>query len=222
MIYVIGDIHGDIIKYRSVMSKIKLKAEDHLYVLGDVIDRQPNGIDILLELMQMSNVTVLLGNHELMMIEVLKDEFQWNIDKRWYVNGGMSTHNAFRDLCREQKEAVCNYLSQMPLTIEVTVNDICYLLVHGMPPELKDTLPNNSESLKEFATWIRITPDDKMPSGKVVIFGHTPTEYYQDETPLRIWHGGDKIGIDCGCGNEHPACRLACIRLDDMAEFYSE
>lgn len=37
----------------------------------------------------------------------------------------------------------------------------------------------------------------------------------------RIWHGNNIIDIDCGCGNlrsEHR--RLACLRLDDMAEFY--
>ena len=37
----------------------------------------------------------------------------------------------------------------------------------------------------------------------------------------RIWHGNNIIDIDCGCGNlrsEHR--RLACLRLDDMADFY--
>ena len=65
-------------------------------------------------------------------------------------------------------------------------------------------------------------PDDKIPNDKTVIFGHTPTEYYQDDIPLKIWHGGDKIGIDCGSGKTRSSCRLACLRLDDMAEFYSE
>ncbi len=222
MIYVMSDIHGDLKKYRSVMSKINLQAEDNLYILGDVIDRYPNGIEILFELMRMSNTTVLLGNHELMMSEVIKDEFQWNKVRKWYINGGMATHNAFRDLSRDRKEAISGFIEQMPLTAEVQVNGINYLLVHGIPPDLKDAIPNSAESEKEFATWMRITPEDIMPSGKIVIFGHTPTEYYQEGTPLRIWHGGDKIGIDCGCGNECPVCRLACLRLDDMAEFYSE
>lgn len=39
MIYVMSDIHGDLKKYRSVMSKINLQDEDHLYILGNVINR---------------------------------------------------------------------------------------------------------------------------------------------------------------------------------------
>lgn len=109
MIYVMSDIHGDLKKYRSVMSKINLQAEDHLYILGDVIDRYPNGIEILSELMRIPNTIVLLGNHEIMMSEVIKDEFQWNKVRKWYINGGMATHNAFRDLSKERKKTSANF-----------------------------------------------------------------------------------------------------------------
>jgi len=61
-----------------------------------------------------------------------------------------------------------------------------------------------------------------MPKGKTVIFGHAPTEFYQEDVPLKIWNNNDKISIDCGSGNEHNACRLACLRIDDMTEFYSD
>ena len=37
---------------------------------------------------------------------------------------------------------------------------------------------------------------------------------------MRIYHGSGRIGIDCGCA--YPEGRLACLRLDDMKEFYSE
>lgn len=53
-----------------------------------------------------------------------------------------------------------------------------------------------------------------------LIFGHTPTDYYQKAIPLEIWYGTNCIGIDCGCA--YPYGRLACLRLDDMCVFYSE
>ena len=56
MIYVMSDIHGHMARFRSVMKKIDLKPEDTLYVLGDVIDRNADGIRILRELMAMPNV----------------------------------------------------------------------------------------------------------------------------------------------------------------------
>ena len=46
MIYVMSDIHGQKRRFDSVMRQIGLRAEDTLYVLGDVIDRNPDGIGI--------------------------------------------------------------------------------------------------------------------------------------------------------------------------------
>lgn len=71
MIYVMSDIHGNYSRYKSIMRQIKLKKKDHLYVLGDCIDRNPDGLKILKELYYRHNATVLLGNHELMMLEAL-------------------------------------------------------------------------------------------------------------------------------------------------------
>ena len=56
MIYVMSDIHGNFENFESIMEKINLKPEDKLYVLGDVIDRQPYGLLILQKLMKMGNV----------------------------------------------------------------------------------------------------------------------------------------------------------------------
>lgn len=57
MIYVLSDIHGQKRRFESIMKQINLQAEDTLYVLGDVIDRNPDGIKILRKLMTMPNVT---------------------------------------------------------------------------------------------------------------------------------------------------------------------
>ena len=47
MIYVMSDIHGNSRRFNSIMEQIKLKDTDTLYILGDVIDRYPDGIRIL-------------------------------------------------------------------------------------------------------------------------------------------------------------------------------
>ncbi len=54
----------------------------------------------------------------------------------------------------------------------------------------------------------------------MLIFGHTPTCYFQNKEPLCICKTDNAIGIDCGAGFEDG--RLSCLRLDDMQEFYSE
>ncbi len=71
MTYVMSDIHGNSARFYSVMEQIHLQPEDTLYVLGDVIDRYPDGIRILRLLMRMPNARLLLGNHEYMMLNAL-------------------------------------------------------------------------------------------------------------------------------------------------------
>lgn len=46
MIYVMSDIHGHMRRYKDIMRQIHLKKDDHLYVLGDVIDRWSHGLPI--------------------------------------------------------------------------------------------------------------------------------------------------------------------------------
>ena len=73
MIYVMGDIHGNMRRFNSVMEQIHLTADDTLYVLGDVIDRYPDGLVILRKLMAMPNVKMILGDHEYMMLRAIGD-----------------------------------------------------------------------------------------------------------------------------------------------------
>ena len=71
MIYVMSDIHGNLRRFNSIMEQINLTDKDTLYVLGDVIDRYPDGIRILRKLMAMDNVKMTIGNHEDMMLKSL-------------------------------------------------------------------------------------------------------------------------------------------------------
>ena len=74
-----------------------------------------------------------------------------------------------------------------------------------------------------YAVWKRLDLSDLIPDGYTVIFGHTPTRYYQENYPMEIWRDGNRIGIDCGSGYpEDGFGRLACLRLDDGKVFYSE
>ena len=82
------------------------------------------------------------------------------------------------------------------------------------------TACRRSHSPDEFAVWERQGRRAIAPEGKTVIFGHTPTFRYHRTLPMRIRHGNRLIGIDFGCAYEDG--RLACLRLEDGKEFYSE
>ena len=224
MTYVLSDIHGNLRLYREIMEQINLQPEDTIYVLGDVIDRHPDGITILEELMAMPNTKLLLGNHEDMMLSALTmrvdpDDY-WSVQMRrdaltlWYHNGGRVTHDAMDQLDGTERREIFRFLRSLPNEYRVTVNGRTYLLVHGAPRELCP----GGEDQHEFTVWERLTVDALMPEGVTVIFGHTPTMEYQPDNPLKIWYGNRMIGIDCGSGFPDgwpERRRLACLRLED-------
>ena len=63
--YVVSDIHGEYELFIRLLEEIHLKETDTLYVLGDILDRGPHPIQIILKLMEMPTVVCLTGNHEL-------------------------------------------------------------------------------------------------------------------------------------------------------------
>lgn len=231
MTYVVSDIHGNLQRFDSILKQIQLQPDDTLYVLGDVIDRYPDGIKILGRIMKMSNVKMLLGNHEYMMLNAIghcsdaaEEEFytNWSGRSLWYRNGGEVTHCQLKYMRKDFRAKLFDYLYHLPVNLETEVNGVKYKLVHASPVENYNCYLHSEKykDEKAFAVWSRWTQSQPVPDGYKMIFGHTPTIYFQNEEPLRIWKSKNAIGIDCGCGFEQG--RLACLRLDDMKEFYSE
>ena len=64
--YVVSDVHGEDDRWKAMLEKIHFSAQDTLYILGDVVDRGPHGVEILQEIMHTPNMKMLLGNHEFM------------------------------------------------------------------------------------------------------------------------------------------------------------
>lgn len=239
MTYVLSDIHGNMPNFKSILKQIDLQPEDTLYVLGDVIDRYPEGIRILRMIMAMPNAKMLLGNHEYMMLKAISmphpqpdNPWERNFPNRatrlWYSNGGKVTHEYLKHIRKTIRQEIFDYLKALPLNIDVEVNGKKYKLIHGSPLENYGTNRRYYDTPTEFCVWERWTECDYVPEGYILIFGHTPTINFHDDNPLTIWHSDEAIGIDCGSG--FPAKqnaylekgRLACIRLDDMKEFYSD
>ena len=233
MIYVLSDIHGNSERFNSIMKQIKLQPEDTLYILGDVVDRYPDGIKLLRKIMKMVNVKMLLGNHEYMMLDALdpkveRDKWeQERVVRLWYRNGGDITHYYLKHNRKEVRREIFDFLRELPINIKIEVNGKKYLLVHGSPLENYGWIFREYETKEKFAVWERWQPFDPVPEDYTLVFGHTPTINFQDNDPLEIFYCDNAIGIDCGCGYPKSQFfgetigRLACIRLDDMKVFYS-
>lgn len=230
--YVISDIHGQYDMFMELLDKIKLKGNDTLYVLGDILDRGPHPIKTLMKLMEMPNAICLVGNHEFMALECLEFLMKEITDKSleelnaetldnlvtWQFNGSQSTIDEFRKLDSESQMDVIDFIKDFLLYEEVSVNGKNYLLVHagGNYSQEKDI---EDYSLHELI-WVRADYDVRYFEDTYVITGHTPTQTIKDNPhPGYIYQRNNHIAIDCGA--HYPGGRLAALCLDTGEEYYS-
>lgn len=53
--YTVSDIHGQYALFQKLLESIHFSDDDFLYILGDAIDRGPDGIKILQAIMNMGS-----------------------------------------------------------------------------------------------------------------------------------------------------------------------
>lgn len=232
MIYICSDIHGLYDRYKKLLDTIDLKENDRLYILGDVIDRGPDGIQILQDMMKRPNIIPFMGNHEHMMLMYLYgyDRVAWMLE----CNGGQVTLQAFKRLSIEEQKEITSYLNRMWAVINLRINGHRYSLSHiGICCEDQD-LRADFESpdtdiwkLQKFV-WgmspyeldkIRTYPEELCPT--VFVSGHIVTRRYvfgfdRDEIVVADFDNGCTYAdLDCGCALGSGYGYLACVRLDE-------
>lgn len=229
--YVISDIHGCYDAYMEMLEKINFSKEDMLYVLGDVLDRGPRPIKIILDLMRRPNVVCLAGNHEYMALEclqfLLKEITPENLGEldadmvekllAWQQNGSITTTDEFHKLDSVTRRAVVDFIAEFDLYEEVHIEDKVYILVHA---GLGNFSPDKEmwEYELDDLVWKRPDYETSYFPDKYVITGHTPTMGIESNPhPGYIYRNNNHIAIDCGAGF---GGKLACLCLETMEEFY--
>ena len=103
MIYVISDLHGyPHERFLQLLEKASFGKNDFLYILGDVVDRNGDGgVETLEWLMYQTNVQLILGNHEAML------------------------------LAKETQQDILDYLRDCPLYETVSAGGRDFILVHS-------------------------------------------------------------------------------------------
>lgn len=214
MKYVISDIHGQYDKFIEMLKLINFNENDTLYILGDVIDRGRKSIKALQYIMSQDNMIMLLGNHEEFMLEYYNGDGENR--HYWAINGGNNTFDEIQNIGNDELDKILSYLKSLDLYKTIEVNNNIFHLCHaGL--EFKNGL--FKEQYRDYVLWSRdafIYQDLQMlKENEFVVFGHTPTITINGKD--EIWKNNHKIGIDCGSIFGY---KLACLRLDDMKEFY--
>lgn len=233
MIYVISDIHGEYEKFIRLLEKISFSDRDTLYVLGDVLDRGPHPVKVLLKMMEMPNVIPIAGNHEVMGITclqfLLKEITEETVSKiseemignllAWQQNGSKTTTDEFRRLSKSARREIIAYIGDFSAYEEVTAGGKSYVLVHAGLENFSPDKPLCDYTLDELV-WNRTDFERVYYPDRYLVTGHTPTQLIEaNPRPGYIYKVNHHIAIDCG------ACfggRLAAYCLDTGEAFYSD
>lgn len=218
--YCMSDIHGHYNSFMRILDGISLSEDDHVYVLGDVIDRGPDVASLLVacvELNKLDNFHFLLGNHEHMAYQYLlrshsfsnEDERNHWIDK---VHGSKKTLDALDLMDPDWMSAeLIPWFDNLLYYDVAEVGGQQWMLVHaGFNPKRYGNLvkehPDDVLVDKRFGVqslsdliWIREEwmydgQDAPMP----VIHGHTPTDYFSDKLDLLDAKVGEGVYLSNG------------------------
>ncbi|MBO5896608.1 MAG: metallophosphoesterase [Clostridia bacterium] len=223
--YVASDVHGNGDAYYDL--KAILNSDDRLYIIGDVLDRDDDGIEILQDIMSDSRITLIMGNHEsLLNMGAFRelhaagspDEVEEIISANLAIEqiGQEQTLRDFAELSKGEQGEIIEFLNNLPLYEELTVNGKNYILVHGGLPDFSG-LPVDYYEESELLFGPH-NFDEQHYEDTTVIVGHLPTRFIHGAEPDCIFRCGDSIAIDCGCGMQ--GGRLGVICLDTDEEFY--
>lgn len=206
-IYAVGDIHGRLDLFKSLIGKIEDHAQSlppvkstHLVLLGDIVDRGPDSaalLDMVYAYQRQSDqIIVLKGNHEDLMLRTLEGEP--GVMRTWMRSGGSATLRSYgieppRDseqrqaatqaLVKQVPQEVVAWLRELPLT----ARSGDYLFCHaGIRPGVPIKRQVSTDLL-----WIREDfLEDRSDHGVVVVHGHSVSA----EVQVRR----NRIGIDTG------------------------
>ena len=235
MIFATSDIHGyPLDSFLRILEKAGFSPSDRLYVIGDVIDRNGDGgVAMLRWMMRQENVTFIKGNHEVMMLECdfifAQDVDPGNMRKispeeeysllRWHRNGCMVTCEnlmKLREEDPEELEKLLDYVRSAPLYMELAVPMKRFVLVHGGLNGFSPEKGMDEYSVDDIV-WTRPGMGERYWNDRLVILGHTPTQYFGEKG--RMFVTNTWVDIDTGAaGGGSPML----LRLDDMCAFYAD
>ena len=165
MNYVISDIHGCYEQYMKLLDKIHFSEKDTLYLLGDLVDRGPDPMEVVKDVMWRKNVVTIMGNHDYRALRILE---RFDIGetpnphgtiinsedlltcKYWIKDGGKSTVQGFLNMSLHERSEFLDYFRKMPSYQKVTAADKTYILVHGGIRDFEESKPLEQYKLQDF------------------------------------------------------------------------
>lgn len=217
-IYVLSDLHGCYKHFLAMIKKINFKKDtDSLYILGDIFDRGENPLKIIDYVLCHKNIFWIKGNHE----EFFEDYIINKSYQLWDYNGGIYTRRKLLFKSNKYISNLYNTVSKLPI---IKIIDK-FILVHAglyYPKGYEKMSLNELINIqnKDYNLWSRDNIGKEIKyKDYTVICGHTPV-FTIKKNQNTILKSNGTIYIDCGAIYNKYGGQLACLRLNDMKEFY--
>lgn len=204
--FVIGDIHGRMDMLEKILKE--KKEEEQVVFLGDYIDRGPDSLAVLRTAMALraEGAICIKGNHEDMFLHWLDDPV--GTASLYLPQGGYQTLQSFlpgqnvfqmdvtylADLIEATYKEEIRFMRSLELYHETERYVFLHAGVNLQLPDWRDSRTTDFYWMREPFFY---TPNH---SGKVFVFGHTPTKNLNRDGSFDVWVSTDqtRIGIDGG------------------------
>lgn len=193
--FAVGDIHGCCKTFKKMVEEtLQITPEDHLYLLGDYIDKGPDSSGVLDYIIGLKNqgyqVHCIRGNHEENLLEAWQ-EYEPRTFKLF-----VERINKSKDLLTDDaqiKPKYLTFLKTLPYYIEL--DD--YYLVHAGFDFRKDNFLEQYDIMLRLRGSNVIPPNPDLVQGKTILHGHEV--FYLDSIVQRINERHQVIPLDNGC-----------------------
>ena len=124
---IIGDVHGCLDELKELINKLDLVSTDHLFFIGDLIDKGPDSVGVVkyvYELSKLYTTVLILGNHEEKFLR-----FLYNKANNKKALAEMKTTPDFEILASTLLDDEIGFLKQSYYTYKIKEQNI--VLLHG-------------------------------------------------------------------------------------------
>lgn len=199
--YVFSDVHGHAAPLDRALSRVSPTEDDRIFCLGDMIDRGPDPVRVMQTVRSLPGVTVLMGNHEDLMLNYFAHPGDHLSVVNWAINGGKMTVTGLEAIPSDDAVELVNWAGTLPRWSYAQVDGRYYLLCHAglRPSSFKARKAWSDASVEALLkaqdpddlVWIReefwsvptgLVGEDGL--GPIVVAGHTPTPYLNVMTDL--------------------------------------
>lgn len=221
-----------------MLKKIQFnKDEDHMIIMGDIIDRGPAGIELIeyvKPFLKEGSMELLLGNHEMFAIMYLNGTLR---ERTWIAFGGKETVESVNEMTEVEKQQLKEFLKSLPYYTEINSEIFGRTIVThtgidadnyvfnadgsiNITESIEKAVEMNEYNFMVGTDLHNIPVSDKRKFDAYLIVGHTPCYRLNDHMENNFYRTKYYMDIDSGAGHKDNGGVLGCYCVTTDKEIY--